>query len=258
MLGRRFRLAYTREHATQILEHLPDLIRITEEAAPIRTQQYKLVEHDRDFMPRGETGWERALWAEYGGGRANAARSPLLPGHCDFIVSYQVMLRGANEPHRGWGEVDLLGVAPQTRLPVVIELKAEQGKDTPLRAIVEASAYAIAIRKAWPHRLKDDWRRELCRYVTECDFSPLLERITVMVAAPKRYWERCIGEPHRRTKGRVPPEAWPLIQQLIRRLSGAGIDIVCASLRAATEGKRGPEQITAAIQDLAGTHELVT
>ena len=66
LLGDRFRLAYTAEHARQLLDRLDEYIRLTDAAAPVRRHRaYKLTETKRLFRRRGETEWERALWAEY-------------------------------------------------------------------------------------------------------------------------------------------------------------------------------------------------
>jgi hypothetical protein len=140
LLGERFRLAYTAEHAQQLLDHLDDYIRLTNAAAPVRTKRpYQLAQSVRIFKRAGETAWERALWGEYHTTRRVTPTRPLLPGICGLILTYQTMLRNSNTD-RGWGEVDLLGVRPKALTPVVIEVKDARGGDTPLRGIVEGAA----------------------------------------------------------------------------------------------------------------------
>jgi hypothetical protein len=201
------------------------------------------------FRRAGETEWERALWAEYG--VSAKPQRPLLPEICGPVLTYQTMLRNTNKDE-GWGEVDLLGLRPITLTPVVVELKDARGSDTPLRGIVEGAAYALALRKAWPHRLRGDWVEALARRLgpemaERIDAIPaVLDDVTVVVAAPEQYWHRRIGAPLTRTNGRVPPEAWPVLRALISALGERGIRIACASLRAAMGSKGGrPQQVTA-------------
>src|SRR4051794_30593228 len=158
LLGSRFRLAFTEGHADQLLQHLDEYIRLTEAAAPVRKRPYQLAQPSRLFRRTGETERERALWAEYG--VSAEPHRPLLPEICGPVLTCQTMLRNTNKDE-GWGEVDLLGLRPITLTPVVVELQDGRGSDTPLRGIVEGAAYAIALRKAWPRRLRTDWLHAL-------------------------------------------------------------------------------------------------
>jgi hypothetical protein len=263
-LGERFRLAYTAEHAQQLLDHLDDYIRLTDATAPVRTTRpYQLAQPVRIFERAGETAWERVLWAEYHTTERDTPTRPLLPGVCEVIVTYQTMLRNSNKD-RGWGEVDLLGVRPKALTPVVIEVKDARGGDTPLRGIVEGAAYAIALRKAWPHRLREDWRLALAAQLGpevaergERAFPPTLDDVPVIIAAPDEYWQTRIGSPVARTNRRVPPKAWPVLRRLITALGERGIQLVCASLHSARRAKDGrPQQVTAQIQPLPGERIL--
>ena len=124
----------------------------------------------------------------------------LLPGTCGSVLTYQTMLRNTNKDE-GWGEVDLLGLRPITLTPVVVEVKDARGSDTPLRGIVEGAAYAVALRKAWPHRLRTDWLQVLSRRLgpdlaEQINAIPAtLDEITVVMAAP----EAVLGETYRRS-----------------------------------------------------------
>lgn len=254
LLASRFRLAFTARHAEQLLQHLDQFIRLTEAAAPVRKRPYQLAQAARVFRRTGETEWERAVWREY---RASAKPTdPLLPGTCGSVLTYQTMLRNTNKDE-GWGEVDLLGLRPITLTPVVVEVKDARGSDTPLRGIVEGVAYAVALRKAWPHRLRTDWLQALSRRLgpdlaEQINAIPAtLDEITVVMAAPEQYWERRIGDPQTHTNGRVPPDAWPVLRALISALGERGIRIVCASLRAGARPNGGrPQQVVAQPQPL--------
>jgi hypothetical protein len=254
LLGSHFRLAYTARHGQQLLQCVDDYIRLTEVAAPIRKHAYKLREAARTFRRTGETEWERALWDEY---RASARPTPtLLPGVCGPVLSYQTMLRNTNRD-AGWGEVDLLGVDPVTLRPVVIEVKDARGTHTPLRGIVECAAYGLALRRVWrTGRLRQDWRDALAAQLDPGigerfrDMPAGLDKITVVVAAPEQYWERRIGDPNRRTNGRVPPEAWRIVRELIAQLGQRGIRVVPARLHAGGTVKGRPQHIRAGLQPL--------
>ena len=156
----------------------------------------------------GETEWERALWAEYHTTNTVTPTRPLLPGLCGVIVTYQTMLRNSNRD-RGWGEVDLLGVRPKALTPVVIEVKDARGGDTPLRGIIEGTAYALALRKAWSHRLREDWALALAAQLGpevsargQPALPPALAVVPVIIAAPEAYLadaDRDPTGPHQRT-----------------------------------------------------------
>ncbi len=254
LLGSHFRLAYTARHGEQVLQHLDEYIGLTEAAAPVRKRPYQLAQPARLFRRTGETEWERALWAEYGVS-AKPQRS-LVPDICGPVLTYQTMLRNSNKDD-GWGEVDLLGLRPITLTPVVVELKDARGNDTPLRGIVEGAAYALALRKAWPHRLRADWVQALSKWLgpemaDRFDALPTtLDDVPVIVAAPEQYWDRRIGDPLTHTNGRVPPDAWPVLRALISALAERGIRVVCARLRAGARTTAGrPQQVLAQSQPL--------
>ena len=59
-----------------------------------------------------------------------------------------------------WEFIDLLGIIDRhNRLPVVIEMKGTRSALSPLGALVYAIANGLALKKAWPHRLRADWAR---------------------------------------------------------------------------------------------------
>lgn len=59
-----------------------------------------------------------------------------------------------------WGAIDLLG-ASDDNLPVVVELKAPRSNDSPAEMLVQATAYAVAVKKAWPQCLRSEWASAL-------------------------------------------------------------------------------------------------
>jgi hypothetical protein len=54
----------------------------------------------------------------------------------------------------------LLG-ASHDNLPVVVELKAPKSNESPAQMLVQATAYALAVKKAWPKCLRSEWASAL-------------------------------------------------------------------------------------------------
>lgn len=223
-----FPLSFIESRCAELLQKLDYAICATHEDAPLRRSSYKLTRPDgRD--PNGpEAILEQRLWEEWG---PKANKSPLLSPVCEFVQTYQVMLRDTNKKDRKWGEVDLLGCS-SSRRPVVIELKAAASNDTPLRAMVEGAAYAIAIRKAWNTNKSgfvSQWDEATSAGPFPKALLPeFLDVCPVLCAAPEAYWKRLLGP---RGKARhVPRSAWKRLCALSQALSIRGIPITFASL----------------------------
>jgi hypothetical protein len=103
----------------------------------------------------------------------------------EFIPSSQVPLfnKGGKDGKANWGSLDLLG-CDLTGFPVIVELKIMRfGKgarpETPLRAMTEALAYAISLRKAWLE-FEPEWRRLVGDFHSTIGYGMGLE-ITMLV-----------------------------------------------------------------------------
>jgi hypothetical protein len=59
---------------------------------------------------------------------------------------------------KGWGEIDLLGIAADG-LPVVIEIEKRDSTETPASVLVQAAAYGLALQRAWWF-LRGDWIKQ--------------------------------------------------------------------------------------------------
>jgi len=168
----------------------------------------------------------------------------LLFERCDRLLGIGVRLRDERRG-RHWDRVDLVGVDTE-RTPVVIELKGTRGQATPLRAAIDATAYGLAIRKAWPHRLRGDWLDALkAAGFGEPRLPVFLNRLTVLIAAPEAYWQDRIGGPETGTRGSVSTAAWQALHDLTDALVPQGFDVVFASLRARSVRGRQPVGVTA-------------
>jgi hypothetical protein len=85
----------------------------------------------------------------------------------------------------GWDKMDLFGLG-EHGLPVVIELKKGANREPPLRALLEAAAYGVALRKVWP-----EFRPELIERLKghgEWLIPIEIEQVLLVVAAPGSYW----------------------------------------------------------------------
>jgi len=90
----------------------------------------------------------------------------------------------------GWGPIDLLGCRVDGT-PVVIELKQGDSTETPLRMVLEALAYAIAVRENWPII-----QRELTKLLEDnkrITFPNDLTKVHLVAAAPDCFWKNCLG-----------------------------------------------------------------
>lgn len=58
------------------------------------------------------------------------------------------------------GKGDLVGIS-RAGLPVVIEVKAENAKDSPFAVVLEAVRYGIALRELWSRDLRQEWTTAL-------------------------------------------------------------------------------------------------
>jgi hypothetical protein len=84
--------------------------------------------------------------------------------------------------------------------------------------LVQATAYAVAVKKAWPQCLRSEWASAL---KIEADTLPReLSGCELVCAAPAEYWENWTGHtPRARTIG---ADAWAAIAQLRKSLEKNG------------------------------------
>lgn len=107
-----------------------------------------------------------------------------IPGLWTRIVAKQYALF-AEQEKGGWGYIDLLGVS--NNQPVVIELKKATSTEPPLRPLIEAASYAIALKKNWAS-FADAFAAVHGTVSTAEDPIPLV------VIAPRSYWDSWSGQ----------------------------------------------------------------
>ena len=161
-------------------------------------------------------------------------------GCWDRIVAFQVPLFGAQKKE-GWGYIDLLGVMADGT-PSVIELKKDPktGKtgvtgasESPLRMILEAASYAIALRKNW-HIFRGELIERLrsldvAKRTVECvPEKRKLEAVRLVCAAPASYWIDWLPVTKKGTK--VSSDTWRAFGTLLEGFKNAGLPASFVSL----------------------------
>ncbi len=157
------------------------------------------------------------------------------------LLTYQVLLQDS-KTDKDWGEIDLLG-ASHRNLPVVVELNAPTSSESPAQMLVQATAYAVAVRKAWPSCLRAEWAERLG--VSLHSIPEELDQCELVCAAPSEYWEDWVGDaPPARA---VSPDAWAAIAELRKSLAKSGYP--SSFVRLNHEGP-GPTNISVVEQQL--------
>lgn len=213
-------------------ENLSQAIKATHNAAPSRRQGFRLsrgVSIKIDASER-ERIWERSLFIRWSAGEMSPVK-----GCWDRIVAFQVPLFAAQQRER-WGYIDLLG-AMADGTPSVIELKKDPktgntgvtgNSESPLRMILEAASYAIALRKNWP-----DFRSELIERlktlgVAKRTVPPTLKTVKLVCAAPASYWIDWL--PVSRKGRMVSYDTWRAFATLLDRFNDAYLPASFVSL----------------------------
>lgn len=152
---------------------------------------------------------ERAAWVRWKIGEKKTPRQHFLP-QCPYLVAYQFPLFN-KQMKAGWGYIDLLGLSPDDLAPIVIELKKGESRESPLRMLLEATAYTIALKEAWNLGLRDDWEKALASLAlppgeqAKLHLLPKeLETCTAICVAPADYWNSCAPDSYREYSN----EAW--------------------------------------------------
>ena len=234
-----FQKKYTAQQCDALLSKLDTAIAATLDAAPVRRGKY-FQAHANRTPTGGEARWEQAMWEQWQGPRCDS-----VPGAWYRIVDYQLMLRGTNED-KDWGEIDLLGVTHQG-LPVVIELKAPGASDTPASLLVQAAAYALALRKAWV-KIGSEWSIEVAQYGFGRSLSPTLPICPLVCAAPTKYWDNWIGQTARAKT--VTRDDWTAFMRLVLAFAERGLPASFVRLdNSATDAAGLPRDIRAQVLD---------
>lgn len=222
-------MTYMKQHSEALIEKLNVKLEMTYARAPVgrqkKGQTYELHRSVRSFKPAvRETELEQLIWQQWNFEAVDKTRQPFFCEVCLFIQTYQMPLQETRKDTR-WGRIDLVG-ATLDALPVVIELKQESAKDTPLRLLVEGLAYACAVRKAWNEgRLRAEWVAAIKKNGLTQQLPKTLTKVPVILLAPSDFWKRAIGSPGKRTKGKVRDDAWPIFMELVYQCEAHGFPV---------------------------------
>jgi hypothetical protein len=211
LLARKFKKRFLAQQCKELTTCLADAITATMEAAPVRVGKRYIHHRETSRATRAsEATWEEALFRQWKTppGRTFAPWKRLLTHHVPLQDS---------KHDEDWGAIDLLG-ASNDNLPVVVELKAPRSNQSPAEMLVQATAYAVAVKKAWPQCLRSEWASAL---KVEADTLPgELNGCELVCAAPSEYWENWTGNtPRGRTIG---ADAWAAIAELRKSLEKSG------------------------------------
>lgn len=169
---------------------------------------------------RNERGLEQELYARFGPA-TGCGRVPVL----GRIVAYQLPL--FNERRRnGWGHIDLVGLEDDG-VPVVIELKQQESRETPLRCLLEVVANAIAVQENW--RWISAELAGLDAVASSGIVMPTrVETLPVVLLAPSAYWRA--WEPDTSAGAAIGAAGYEAFQALCRTIAQAGFPVRCGAI----------------------------
>jgi hypothetical protein len=177
--------------------------------------------------------WERAVYEKWSGNEDASSVA-----NCwKRVIAFQVPLFGQASKN-SWGYIDLLGYSG-SGTPVVIELKKEpatkQGRtnssETPLRMVVEAAAYAVALRANWD-TFRDEYRDCLVdRYGVDKKRIPKqLQKIQLVGAAPASFWMDWLPVTGKGCSDPLNGKTWKSFSTLLKKLEQNGFPVSFVSL----------------------------
>lgn len=221
-------LSYMKQHCTALRKMLNVQLEITYAKAPAgrlsRGQTYELQRTERADGQVRERLLEKLIWKQWSFAEFAKNGKPFLAEVCSFMQSYQVPLQGTRKDKK-WGKIDLMGTT-QKALPVVVELKQENAGDTPLRMLVEAVAYACAVRRAWNEGgLRAEWVMAMKKNGLTPYVPNTLTEVPVILVAPADFWQVKIGVKGKRSNGKVRDDAWPPFLDLVSQCADHGLPI---------------------------------
>ena len=209
---------YLAEQCEALIRELPSAIQATNSDAPCRSERGKTfrihapsngvrAEHDAMHESSKERRLERRIYEAYQPSRGDTANALW-----HQLVAFQVPL-AERQQSRGWGKIDLLALTADGH-PIIVELKTDESTETPLRAILEGMANAVAVAKNWSYL-----SREILASLSAHGRSALVASGLViprtLVLAPDQYWKRW-EEGGAEARREVTPESRAAVRALRR------------------------------------------
>lgn len=229
--------SYAAGNAAFIQARLCDFIRFTEPAH--RSNKTYLFDRKPDIAKMAVKSAERRLEATLLERFYSATVAGTFLSDIQRLVAYQVPLF-AQQAKQGWGSIDLLGLGHEN-YPVVIELKIHhRAVEPPLRALIEALAYMVALRheNTWKH-FGPEWSRA----VGLEKVLPAPETMDAVILGTADYWKSVSSDKYHRAG------FGPLIE-LTKACSQLGYRFRWAEVRAKGKDARGAWDITGSIRDI--------
>lgn len=245
--------SYLEQDSKMIAGNLPEILKITEGAVQRNRENFRLDRLDRQTTTRisenqEERRWEMELFLRWG------ERNRQISGVWDHLVAFQVPLFDQKQKD-GWGYIDLMGIN-SSGVPVIVELKRSpcaskrgvtQESETPLRMVLEAAAYAVAVRKNWK-QIREQIRIRLEERDIDKPNLPdsIADKDLPLVAiAPAAFWMDWLPVTG---KGRsLSRESWVSFQGLLNKLSEHHYPVKFLSISGSYLAPRVARHPTAAI-----------
>ena len=207
-----------------LTENFATAIAATSKEVPLRRQNFQLgreCPEEIDETER-ERRWEASIYRRW----SQSGLSPVKD--CwDRVIAFQIPLFDSQKK-AGWGYIDLMGIIGGTT-PVVIELKKDprsgssggtDNSESPLRMVLEAAAYAVALRVNWEN-VRQEFKSRLNELDLPADQVPdSLGEVRLVGVAPASYWIDWLPVT---AKGRqVESKTWSSFSSLLTALSNEG------------------------------------
>lgn len=222
---------YLEEQCSALLAHLDEAIETTRLASPVRSSEQPFNPDGSQRTRRGadqinQSNEERLLEARiWSRCRFDAPRPDEQPQLWATLVGIQVPLFDSKHKDR-WGCIDLLGIN-KDGTPVVVELKKGNSSEVPLRPVLEAVSYAIALRKNWT-RFAEQLGEQLKKFgrpYTPCSADA---PFGCVVLAPSLYWEQ--WAPDGKFGKAVSTGSLSAFKQLLSALTERGYPVMFGSV----------------------------
>ena len=206
------------EQCSWLNKELDAALEATRALAPDRVKRGKNFGLSRRIQqPRPKNGEERQLeWDIYDRWglklHSHDGEHPLLKR----VLGFQVPVYD-NRLHDGWDKIDLVALT-HSGDPTICELKKGSSEEKPLRPILEAAGYAVALKKVWKG-FRKECQKLLSDKGIDIDLSAEPNVFRLMVLAPSSYWNylfKCKG---------ITPEHWRHLLELTNSLGQQGFPV---------------------------------
>lgn len=214
------RFKYLSEQCKYLEENLDKAINATRDNVPNRAQGFRLLDANTDGRlaadqmagGSGERRLEAALFEGWGFFRA--PRDTKIISLWRSVAGKQIPLFDARQ-RDGWGHIDLLAVGHDYH-PVIVELKMDTNRECPLRPLLEALSYAIALERVWVQFVEE--YSELFEGTKNEEIAQPWVTKKIVIMAPNGYWNHW-REPYRNIEG------WARFRSLVAALLKRNFDI---------------------------------